>query len=138
VILANTIDQIDPTVKCHLDSRAHELDRDETLRQVLQPVAALKAALTLILDMANDDVSATFGFESDDWDRDFQAVLEWGAVAIEPPANKAWGVRTAYFRGPGALKFEIGRVSGESIRGPILPANHAAKGRCLSLFERTW
>jgi hypothetical protein len=29
-------------------------------------------------------------------------------------------------------------VSGELIRGPILPANRAAKGRCLSLFERTW
>jgi hypothetical protein len=30
------------------------------------------------------------------------------------------------------------RVSGELLRGPILPANRAAKGRCLSLFERTW
>jgi hypothetical protein len=29
-------------------------------------------------------------------------------------------------------------VSGELLRGPILPANRAAKGRCLSLFERTW
>jgi hypothetical protein len=29
-------------------------------------------------------------------------------------------------------------VSGELLRGPILPANRAAKGSCLSLFERTW
>lgn len=29
-------------------------------------------------------------------------------------------------------------VSGELLRRPILPANRAAKGRCLSLFERTW
>jgi len=29
-------------------------------------------------------------------------------------------------------------VSGELLRGPILPANRAAKGSCLSLLERTW
>jgi hypothetical protein len=29
-------------------------------------------------------------------------------------------------------------VPGELLRGPILPANRAAKGRCLSLLERTW
>lgn len=64
-------------------------------------------SLTLILDKANDDVSGTVGFESDDCDRDFQSVVERGAVAIEPPTNKAWGVRTAYFKGPDELKFEI-------------------------------
>jgi predicted enzyme related to lactoylglutathione lyase len=64
-------------------------------------------SLTLIFDSASDDVSATVGFESDDCDRDFQAVGGRGAVAIEPPTNKAWGVRTAYFKGPGELKFEI-------------------------------
>jgi catechol 2,3-dioxygenase-like lactoylglutathione lyase family enzyme len=64
-------------------------------------------SLTLILDKANDDVSATVGFESDDCDRDFRTVVERGAVAVEPPTNKAWGVRTAYFKGPGELKFEI-------------------------------
>jgi len=26
---------------------------------------------------------------------------------LEAPVNKEWGVRTAYFRGPGALKCEI-------------------------------
>ena len=64
-------------------------------------------SLTLILDKANDDVSATVGFQSDDCDRDFRRVVERGAVAIEPPSDKAWGVRTAYFKGPGELKFEI-------------------------------
>jgi hypothetical protein len=29
-------------------------------------------------------------------------------------------------------------VCGELLRGPILPANRAAKGSCLSLLERTW
>jgi len=64
-------------------------------------------ALTLIFDAAADDVSATVGFASDDCDRDFQAVVERGAIALEPPTNKAWGVRTAYFKGPGELTFEI-------------------------------
>jgi|SRR5216683_3906819 catechol 2,3-dioxygenase-like lactoylglutathione lyase family enzyme len=64
-------------------------------------------SLTLIFDSADEDVSATVGFESDDCDRDFLAVVERGAIALEPPTNKEWGVRTAYFKGPGGLKFEI-------------------------------
>jgi catechol 2,3-dioxygenase-like lactoylglutathione lyase family enzyme len=64
-------------------------------------------ALTLIFDAAKDDVSATVGFESDDCDRDFQTVVERGAVALDPPTNKDWGVRAAYFKGPGELRFEI-------------------------------
>jgi uncharacterized glyoxalase superfamily protein PhnB len=64
-------------------------------------------SLTLIFDSADDDVSATVGFESDDCDRDFRAVVERGAIALEPPTNKDWGVRTAYFKGPGELRFEI-------------------------------
>lgn len=64
-------------------------------------------SMTLIFDAANEDVSATVGFESDDCDRDFRTVVERGAVAPEPPTNKSWGVRTAYLKGPGELKFEI-------------------------------
>jgi catechol 2,3-dioxygenase-like lactoylglutathione lyase family enzyme len=64
-------------------------------------------SMTLILDAATDDVSATVGFESDDCDRDFETVVARGALAVEPPTNKPWGVRTAYFKGPGELKFEI-------------------------------
>ena len=64
-------------------------------------------SMTLIFDAANNDVSATVGFESEDCDRDFRTVVERGAVVLEPPTNKSWGVRAAYFRGPGNLKFEI-------------------------------
>jgi catechol 2,3-dioxygenase-like lactoylglutathione lyase family enzyme len=64
-------------------------------------------SLILIFDAANDDAPATVGFESDDCDRDFRTVVERGALALEPPNNKNWGVRAAYFKGPGALKFEI-------------------------------
>ena len=64
-------------------------------------------SMTLIFDETDTDVSATVGFESRDCDRDFEAVLQRGAVPIERPTNKPWGVRTAYFRGPGQLRFEI-------------------------------
>jgi hypothetical protein len=64
-------------------------------------------SLIVILDAAEADSSATIGFESDDCDRDFRAVLERGAVPLDPPSNKAWGVRAAYVQGPGCLKFEI-------------------------------
>jgi catechol 2,3-dioxygenase-like lactoylglutathione lyase family enzyme len=64
-------------------------------------------AMTIIVDAASADAPGTLVFESDDCDADFQAVVDRGAVALEAPANKEWGVRTAYFRGPGALKCEI-------------------------------
>jgi len=72
-------------------------------------------AMTIIIDAASADSPVTIGFESDDCDRDFFAVIDRGAVALESPANKEWGVRTAYFKGPGAIKCEIeGPVAGES------------------------
>lgn len=70
------------------------------------------ASVTLIFDAAQDDVSATVGFESKDCDSDFLAVVKRGAAVLEPPTDKPWGVRTAYFKGPGELNFEI--------EGPIL------------------
>jgi hypothetical protein len=61
----------------------------------------------LILDSSETDSVATIGFESDDCDGDFQAVVGRDAVAIEAPSDRRWGVRCAYIQGPGALKFEI-------------------------------
>jgi uncharacterized glyoxalase superfamily protein PhnB len=61
----------------------------------------------LILDAAETDSVATIGFESEDCDSDFQAVVERGAVAIEAPSDRPWGARCAYIQGPGRLKFEI-------------------------------
>jgi catechol 2,3-dioxygenase-like lactoylglutathione lyase family enzyme len=61
----------------------------------------------LILDVAEADSFATIGFNTDDCDRDYRAVLERGAIALSPPSNQAWGVRAAYVQGPGRLKFEI-------------------------------
>lgn len=64
-------------------------------------------AMTIIIDAGPADSPAMLGFENDDCDRDFEMVVSRGAVSIEAPLNKEWGVRTAYFKGPGAIKCEI-------------------------------
>jgi len=70
-------------------------------------------AMTVIIDAGSVDTPATLGFQSDDCDRDFLAVIDRGGEAVESPANKPWGVRAAHFKGPGALKCEIeGPVTG--------------------------
>ena len=64
-------------------------------------------AFTVILDRSDKDSPATLGFESSDCDRDYAAVVKRGAVPVDPPANRPWGTRAAYLRGPGAVTFEI-------------------------------
>ena len=62
---------------------------------------------TIILDAAAADTATMIGFDSADCDADFRAVVARGAVVIEGPADRPWGVRAAYVQGPGALRFEI-------------------------------
>jgi hypothetical protein len=64
-------------------------------------------AVHLFLDRADHDSPATIGYDSDNCDRDFAAVVSRGAVARSAPEDKPWGVRAAYVQGPGALIFEI-------------------------------
>jgi predicted enzyme related to lactoylglutathione lyase len=63
--------------------------------------------LTIILDATAADSSATIGFDSEDCDADVESVRARGAVVLEEPADRAWGVRAAYIQGPGALTFQI-------------------------------
>ena len=60
-----------------------------------------------IFQKNGESYAVPIGFESDDCDRDFRAVMERGAVAVEPPNDKPWGARSAYLQGPGRLTFEI-------------------------------
>ena len=62
---------------------------------------------TLILDAAPADSVATIGFNSADCDADFAAMVERGAVVLEPPQDRPYGARVAYFKGPGALTIEL-------------------------------
>jgi hypothetical protein len=53
------------------------------------------------------DTTATIGFDSQNCDEDFRAVVARGGIALERPTDRPWGVRSAYIQGPGALRFEI-------------------------------
>jgi uncharacterized glyoxalase superfamily protein PhnB len=64
-------------------------------------------AFSLLLDAADADSIVTLGFQSRDCDGDFRAVVAKGAVALEPPADRPWGARAAYVRGPGAITVEF-------------------------------
>jgi len=63
--------------------------------------------LTVIFDAAKKDSPATLAYSSRDCDADYQIALERGATPLHPPADRAYGVRSGYVRGPGALTFEI-------------------------------
>ena len=63
--------------------------------------------LTIILDASAADTLATVGFESQDCDADVRALVGRGAVVLDPPTDRPWGVRSAHLQGPGGLRFEI-------------------------------
>jgi catechol 2,3-dioxygenase-like lactoylglutathione lyase family enzyme len=63
--------------------------------------------ISLILDAANDDGEVTLALDSMDCQRDFAAFVARGALALEAPADQAWGVRAAYIKGPAGLTIEI-------------------------------
>jgi predicted enzyme related to lactoylglutathione lyase len=61
----------------------------------------------IILDKTETDAVATLGFQSKDVDVDFQRLVGRGAVSLEAPNDKPYGVRGAYIKGPGSLKIEL-------------------------------
>lgn len=61
----------------------------------------------IILDKADGDAAATLGFQSTNVDRDFQLLTGRGAVPLEAPNDKPFGVRGAYIKGPGSLTIEL-------------------------------
>jgi hypothetical protein len=63
--------------------------------------------LTLIFDAAAKDSAATLAYSCRNCDSEYRKVLRRGARPVHPPADRAYGVRSAYVKGPGALTFEI-------------------------------
>ena len=49
----------------------------------------------------------TLALASQNCDEDFSVMKRNGAAVLEAPKNQPWGVRTAYFQGPGRLIVEI-------------------------------
>ena len=62
---------------------------------------------TLVLDSAAEDAVAIIGFASNDCDRDYRQAADRGAEILQSAQDRAWGVRSAYLRGPGPITFEI-------------------------------
>jgi len=61
----------------------------------------------IIVDKADRDVPVTIGFDSKDCDGDYRRLIERGALSLEEPTDRSWGVRSAYLHGPGAVRVEI-------------------------------
>jgi hypothetical protein len=59
---------------------------------------------TLILDAAPTDSAVTIGFNSADCDADFAAMVARGAIVLEPPQDRPYGVRVAYLKGTGCAQ----------------------------------
>lgn len=62
---------------------------------------------SLVFDQSENDAVATLALRSADCDRDFLKMKARGAEVLESPTDQPWGVRTAYFQGPGAIIIEI-------------------------------
>jgi predicted enzyme related to lactoylglutathione lyase len=61
----------------------------------------------IILDRADHDAVATLGFQSTNVDADYLRLIGRGAVSLEAPNDKPYGVRGAYIKGPGSLTIEL-------------------------------
>ncbi|MEE9166866.1 MAG: hypothetical protein V3U24_05315 [Candidatus Neomarinimicrobiota bacterium] len=67
-------------------------------------------SIAIIINDSEEDVPSTIAFGSKDCDHDYEDVIARGAISIQEPENKPWGVRIAFVQGPGKLTFEIEEV----------------------------
>lgn len=63
--------------------------------------------ILLILDQDEEETVTTIGYATADCDADFRTAVGRGAQAIEEPADRSWGVRVAYLKGPGRITLEL-------------------------------
>ncbi len=66
--------------------------------------------LAILFDKSDRAMPVTIGFSSDNCDADFRRLVELGATAVKEPSDQAYGVRSAYLKGPGDLTIEIEQV----------------------------
>ena len=63
--------------------------------------------ILLVLDQDEEESVTTIGYASADCDADFRMVVGRGAEVVEDPADRSWGVRVAYLKGPGRITLEL-------------------------------
>ena len=73
--------------------------------------------ILLVLDQGEEETVATIGYASADCDADFRTVVGRGAEVIEEPADRTWGVRVAYLKGPGRTTLELEQELSNAITG---------------------
>lgn len=61
----------------------------------------------LIVNDGEEDVRSTIAFASKNCDQDYDNVITRGAISVQKPEDKPWGVRIAFIKGPGKLTFEL-------------------------------
>jgi predicted enzyme related to lactoylglutathione lyase len=61
----------------------------------------------LVLDEYQEETITTIGYATTDCDADFRTVVGRGAEVIEEPADRSWGVRVAYLKGPSRITLEL-------------------------------
>jgi catechol 2,3-dioxygenase-like lactoylglutathione lyase family enzyme len=63
--------------------------------------------ILLVLDQDEEETVTTIGYATSYCDADFRTVVGRGAKVIEEPADRSWGVRVAYLKGPGRITLEL-------------------------------
>jgi predicted enzyme related to lactoylglutathione lyase len=63
--------------------------------------------ILLVLDQDEEETVTTIGYASADCDADFRTLVGRGAEVVEEPADRSWGVRVAYLKGPGRMTLEL-------------------------------
>jgi predicted enzyme related to lactoylglutathione lyase len=82
--------------------------------------------ILLVLDQGEEETVTTIGFETADCDADFRTVVARGAKVIEKPADRSWGVRVAYLKGPGRITLELEQELSKAVseRSPTEERRH--------------
>jgi predicted enzyme related to lactoylglutathione lyase len=78
--------------------------------------------ILLVLDEDQEETVTTIGYATTDCDADFRAVVGRGAQVIEKPADRSWGVRVAYLKGPGRITLELEQELSKADMGSSDPA----------------
>lgn len=60
-----------------------------------------------VFDKSEENSAVAVAFCAESCDAESKKLTLKGAKVVEAPANQPWGVRTAYFEGPGKVTIEI-------------------------------
>jgi predicted enzyme related to lactoylglutathione lyase len=81
--------------------------------------------ILLVVDQDEEETVTTLGYATADCDADYRKVVGRGAQVIEEPADRSWGVRVAYLKGPGRITLELEQELPRANTESSDPANRA-------------